>query len=332
MQIPHGAGRPHEESDDYVLTLYEVRELLGKSTRTLSRYVQKHILHPRSVKSCQGTLEYRFSRREVYDLRESEKNLRPYLFGAAGETSELPNYAQANFATYNCPPSLVQSPQTPYLVPGVSFPLGQNQFPQTAPQNFYPAPAVQNFDPRILEMPDREKRPKAESRKRENLKPEKEPVKEQVKEHQNRADGEIISLLKETTEMLRGQLKTKDDQIKNLDDKIGQLIERNRETNILLKGLQDKIMLLEQPKNKRENRDRAETKIAGAVSAANKEFQEDQILQRGSEVPAQPSRSEVENTASCALPVPPVRPVSDKNNSKKQDNSGGKGLFGKFFG
>ena len=70
----------------------------------------------------------------------------------------------------------------------------------------------------------------------------------QTSNHDNR---QIITLLKETTEMLRGQLRVKDDQIKNLDEKIGQLIERNRETNILLKGLQDKMVLLEQPKDER---------------------------------------------------------------------------------
>ena len=38
---------------------------------------------------------------------------------------------------------------------------------------------------------------------------------------------------------------TKDQQIENLSGKIDQLIERDHETNILLKGLQDRLFLLE---------------------------------------------------------------------------------------
>ena len=62
-------------------------------------------------------------------------------------------------------------------------------------------------------------------------------------------DGEVITLLKETTGLLRDQLKVKDEQIKDLGGKIDQLIERDRETNILLKGLQEKVLMLEQPKD-----------------------------------------------------------------------------------
>ena len=61
-------------------------------------------------------------------------------------------------------------------------------------------------------------------------------------------ESEVITLLKETTGLLRDQLKTKDEQISSLGGKIDQLIERDRETNIILKGLQDKVFLLEQPK------------------------------------------------------------------------------------
>lgn len=59
---------------------------------------------------------------------------------------------------------------------------------------------------------------------------------------------EIIKLLKETTGLLKEQLATKDEQIKDLSGKIDQLIERDRETNILLKGLQEKVLVLEKPK------------------------------------------------------------------------------------
>jgi hypothetical protein len=61
-------------------------------------------------------------------------------------------------------------------------------------------------------------------------------------------ENEVITLLKETTGLLRDQLKTKDEQISSLGGKIDELIQRDRETNIILKGLQDKVFMLEQPK------------------------------------------------------------------------------------
>jgi hypothetical protein len=57
----------------------------------------------------------------------------------------------------------------------------------------------------------------------------------------------IISLLKDTTELLKGQLAIKDSQIGTLNEQVHKLIERDRETNILLKGLQDRVMLLGPP-------------------------------------------------------------------------------------
>jgi len=57
-------------------------------------------------------------------------------------------------------------------------------------------------------------------------------------------DSEVISLLKETTGLLKDQLIKKDEQIKDLGGKIDQLIERDRETNYILKGLQDKVFML----------------------------------------------------------------------------------------
>ena len=61
-------------------------------------------------------------------------------------------------------------------------------------------------------------------------------------------DGSIITILKETTELLKNQLTIKDTQIGTLNEQVHKLIERDRETNILLKGLQDRLMLLEPPK------------------------------------------------------------------------------------
>ena len=56
---------------------------------------------------------------------------------------------------------------------------------------------------------------------------------------------DIIMLLKETTGLLKEQLTKKDDQINALGGTINQLIERDRETNILLGQLQSKVLMLE---------------------------------------------------------------------------------------
>ena len=72
-------------------------------------------------------------------------------------------------------------------------------------------------------------------------------------------DNEVITLLKETTGLLRNQLYIKDKQINSLGEKIDQLIERDRETNYILKSLQDKVFLLEQPKKEPINSEAEQT-------------------------------------------------------------------------
>lgn len=74
--------------------------------------------------------------------------------------------------------------------------------------------------------------------------------------HQSRQDtpeqtgqgNEVIKLLKETTGLLRNQLYIKDKQINSLGGKIDELIQRDRETNILMMQLQSKVLMLEKSK------------------------------------------------------------------------------------
>jgi len=61
-------------------------------------------------------------------------------------------------------------------------------------------------------------------------------------------DSEVITLLKETTGLLRSQLYIKDKQISSLGGKINELIQRDRETNILIGQLQSKVLMLEKPR------------------------------------------------------------------------------------
>ncbi len=325
-QLPN---QSRDSEDDYILTLYEVCEMLGKSSRTITRYVQRRILHPRALKSCQGTLEYRFSKSEILRVRDNEKNLRPYLYTENDRPSPLPDYPSASFAACNYSPSMPASAPMPYLVPGVSFPINQNQFHQTLPPAFFPSVVPpQNFTAEFpekeMELLGRKNRTKDGPAKKAFNK--SEPEKNEKGSGRDRANEEIVSLLKETTEMLRGQLKAKDDQIKNLDDKIGQLIERNRETNILLKGLQDKIMLLEQPKIKREIRERPETKPAPPAVALQIIRREDLATAPEAVAVTGPAGLS-ENSESHKLPVPPER-----RNYESEDIVKKKGLFGKIFG
>jgi len=60
-----------------------------------------------------------------------------------------------------------------------------------------------------------------------------------------RQDSQVINILRE-------QLTVKDEQIKSLGNKIDQLIERSRETNILIKGLTNKVLMLEGKSSKAE--------------------------------------------------------------------------------
>ena len=70
----------------------------------------------------------------------------------------------------------------------------------------------------------------------------------QDKTRETGQDSEVITLLKETTGLLKEQLVKKDEQIKDLGGKIDQLIERDRETNILIGQLQSKVLMLEKPR------------------------------------------------------------------------------------
>lgn len=59
---------------------------------------------------------------------------------------------------------------------------------------------------------------------------------------------EVLKVKDEMIAVLQGVLETKDRQMDDLSKKIDELIERDRETNFLLRGLQEKIFALEGPK------------------------------------------------------------------------------------
>lgn len=151
-------------TSDFTLTLFEACEFLGRSQKSISRYIKRGLLHPEQVRSKQGTLEYRFSRADLEALKARER------------------------------------------------------------QGITPA---------------------------KQTRPDKPPETGQRKPKQPRQDT-LLSVITE-------QLKIKDDHIKDLSGKIDQLIERDRETNILIGQLQSKVLLLEPPKGKRTEQTRQDT-------------------------------------------------------------------------
>ena len=84
---------------------------------------------------------------------------------------------------------------------------------------------------------------------KDETRPDKAEQTSQDKPQETGHDSEIINLLKETTGLLKEQLVKKDEQIKDLGGKIDELIQRDRETNILIGQLQSKVLMLEQPKD-----------------------------------------------------------------------------------
>jgi hypothetical protein len=73
------------------------------------------------------------------------------------------------------------------------------------------------------------------------------PPPEQTEETRQRGQREVISILRETQNMLKDQLKKKDEQIDKLNKTTDSLIERNRETNLLIGNLQHQISMLKLP-------------------------------------------------------------------------------------
>jgi len=80
----------------------------------------------------------------------------------------------------------------------------------------------------------------------------KKPGKTEDRTEQTRPEGDIVALLKE-------QLKVKDKQI-------NELIERSRETNILLKGLQNQLLLTGDKKENKEDREAKEDKKGQGIN------------------------------------------------------------------
>ena len=63
--------------EDYDLTFYEACEFLSRSRKSITRYVLHGMLHPKRIKSQRGTLEYRFSKKELTEFKDKMRHDTP---------------------------------------------------------------------------------------------------------------------------------------------------------------------------------------------------------------------------------------------------------------
>jgi len=240
---------------DFNITLFEACELLNRSKKSISRYIRRGLLHPERVKSQQGTLEYRFSKADIEafkalealdtDETTQDETGQPDQTGHSGKTR------QDIFKNNNIKNKEV---------------LDETR-QDTQEQTRRDKTQETGHDKPIKE---------AETLENKDFKGQTDQTGHDAPD-KTRQDSEVITLLKETTGLLKDQLKVKDEQIKDLGGKIDQLIERDRETNILLKGLQDKVLMLEKPQQTEEtghDTDQTGQDITGETG-------QDELIKRG---------------------------------------------------
>ena len=208
---------------DYNLTLFETCEILNRSKKSISRYVRRDLLHPKKVKSQQGTLEYRFSQADIEAFKQKESETRQDRQDTQDRTDETQEDKKTITETAENKENVIDKSETEKTGHG-----RQDGTEQTGQREAKEITDTIKKKEKILDkgQTDETGQPTTD---------------------ETRQDSEVITLLKETTGLLKNQLKVKDEQIKDLGGKIDQLIERDRETNILLKGLQEKVLMLEQP-------------------------------------------------------------------------------------
>lgn len=210
--------------DDFNITLFEACEFLNRSKKSISRYIRRGLLHPQEIKSQQGTLEYRFSDSELKAFKEKENESRQDRGDTQDRTEGTPDTKKIIAETAENKENALDKSNLAET--------GQGRQDRGDKTGHQVAKEITNT-----------------TKKKENLLDKRQTG--ETGHHapdETRQDSEIITLLKETTWLLRDQLKTKDEQIKDLGGKIDQLIERSRETNILIGQLQSKVLMLEKPR------------------------------------------------------------------------------------
>lgn len=214
---------------NFNLTLFEACEYLNKSKKSISRYVRKGLLHPRRIKSQQGTLEYRFSKADLEAFKAQETD-------QSGQDTPQETSQDSTDETRPAEADKTRQETTKEKTPVTDEQPTIRQKKQDRQDT--PAETSQDKKQEIAGI----------SRNQDETSQDKAKETSQDQPPQTGQDSQVIELLKETTGMLREQLGKKDEQINSLSETVDQLIQRDRETNVLLKGLHDKILMLEPPK------------------------------------------------------------------------------------
>ena len=282
------------QKEEYVLSMFEVCELLNKSKRSVSRYVRRGLLRPIQIKSRQGTLEYRFSEIEVKDFKEGQPR-QDYTEGTG-----RPGQDRQEQGKYEEPDFREHSPQTRQDQPDT-----KDGARLTARSK---APEESGF---------------AEETRRDTQE------KTEQKGHDSQ-DG-FVALLKRTVETLSQQLKTKDDQLAAKDKHIDSLLERNREMNVLLKFLQDKYPALEAPKRRgRKAKEHASEAEAFDITGRQPEARiDEQGPQEAQEPPQGEKETVVEPAVQEAAAEEPETPQEEEKKPKEKSEK--KGFWKKLF-
>jgi len=200
------------QKDDYILTMFEACEILGKSKKTLGRYVRRKLVQPKLVKSIKGTAEYRFSESEIKAFKEGQPRQEiPFDSVMGSQAGQSINRLE----------SIKETDQTRQE----SKPMKDTQDKE---------PYKDNHQELKEEIKETRQETKVETGKREQTR-----------------QGDTTNLITETIKALTEQLRKKDNQLEAKDRQIDSLLERNREMNLLLKFLQDKYPALEAPKSRR---------------------------------------------------------------------------------
>ena len=76
------------------ITFIEACKILGKSERTLSRYIKNGLINPERIKSERGTIQYRFSQADLESLKipgkdKIRQDIRPDRKDKTGQDNEV---------------------------------------------------------------------------------------------------------------------------------------------------------------------------------------------------------------------------------------------------
>ena len=222
------------QRDDYTLTMFEACEKLGKSKKTLSRYVRRGLIRPKMVKSLKGTPEYRFSEVELQAFKDGQPR-QEIPFDSIMRSQDGQNLDQFD--------SIRETGQT-----------RQEAEPRTA-------------------TPDKKAQEDKRQEIKENIEETRQESKAETGKFEQTRLDETTNLIAETIKALTEQLRKKDNQLEAKDRQIDGLLERNREMNLLLKFLQDKYPALEAPKQRRGRKTKLQAAEAVGVEETEPEEQ-----------------------------------------------------------